>query len=362
MPASTGSVFRSVIRSGVAVNRQRTRGETAPLAAVPPPSYRRSMGATPSDRSVPRRHLLGIEEMSRTEIVDLIDRADRIADRLAAGRPPSDPQPGHLLISLFFENSTRTRASFQIAGQHLGFSVVDMPVATSSTGKGETLVDTAMTLNAMRPDVLVVRHAMSGVPHLLSHKVNCAVVNAGDGNHEHPTQALTDALTIRRRKGTLEGLTVAICGDIMHSRVARSNIRLLTIMGSSVRVVAPATLMPAGIEACGAQPYESMARGLDNADVVMMLRLQLERMQGSHVPSVREYFRFFGLDSDKLSAARDDAVIMHPGPINRGVELDSVLADDIGRSLILEQVAHGVAVRIAVLEALVERRRPGAGT
>ena len=204
------------------------------------------------------------------------------------------------------------------------------------------------------------RHAMSGVPHLLSHKVNCAVINAGDGNHEHPTQALTDALTIRRRKGTLEGLTVAICGDIMHSRVARSNIRLLTIMGSTVRVVAPATLMPAGIETFGAEPFESMAEGLEGADVVMMLRLQLERMHGSHVPSTREYFRFFGLDSDKLHAAKDDAVIMHPGPINRGVELDSVLADDIGRSLILEQVAHGVAVRIAVLEALVQDSAPGA--
>jgi len=297
--------------------------------------------------------------MSRTEIVHLIDRADLIADCLARDNRPPDPLPGHLLISLFFENSTRTRASFQIAGQHLGFSVVDMSLATSSTGKGETLLDTAMTLNAMRPDVLVVRHAMSGVPHLLSHKVNCAVINAGDGNHEHPTQALTDALTIRRRKGTLEGLTVAICGDIMHSRVARSNMRLLTIMGSTVRVVAPATLMPAGIEAFGVQPFETMAEGLDGADVVMMLRLQLERMHGSLVPSTREYFRFFGLDSDKLRAAKDDAVIMHPGPINRGTELDSVLADDIGRSLILEQVAHGVAVRIAVLEALVQNAVEG---
>ncbi|MDE0712497.1 MAG: aspartate carbamoyltransferase catalytic subunit [Rhodospirillales bacterium] len=317
------------------------------------------MGEAASTVPVARRHLLGIEEMSRTEIVHLIDRADLIADCLARDNRPPDPLPGHLLISLFFENSTRTRASFQIAGQHLGFSVVDMSLATSSTGKGETLLDTAMTLNAMRPDVLVVRHAMSGVPHLLSHKVNCAVINAGDGNHEHPTQALTDALTIRRRKGTLEGLTVAICGDIMHSRVARSNMRLLTIMGSTVRVVAPATLMPPGIEAFGALPFESMAEGLEGADVVMMLRLQLERMHGSLVPSTREYFRFFGLDSDKLRAAKDDAVIMHPGPINRGTELDSVLADDIGRSLILEQVAHGVAVRIAVLEALVQNAAAG---
>ncbi len=294
--------------------------------------------------------------MSRAEIIRFIDRADLIADRLAHDGHPPDTLPGHLMMSLFFENSTRTRASFQIAGQHLGFNVVDMSVATSSTGKGETLIDTAMTLNAMRPDVLVVRHAMSGVPHLLSHKVNCSVINAGDGNHEHPTQALTDALTIRRRKGTLEGLTVAICGDIAHSRVARSNIRLLTIMGSHVRVVAPGTLMPPGIESFGAQPFETMAAGLEGADVVMMLRLQLERMHGSLVPSTREYFRFFGLDSDKLRVANEDAVIMHPGPINRGVELDSVLADDIGRSLILEQVAHGVAVRIAALEASVQDR------
>lgn len=295
--------------------------------------------------------------MSRAEIIHFIDRADLIADRLAQDGHAPDTLPGHLLISLFFENSTRTRASFQIAGLRLGFNVVDMSVAASSTGKGETLLDTAMTLNAMRPDVLVVRHAMSGVPHLLSRKLNCSVINAGDGYHEHPTQALTDALTIRRRKGTLEGLTVAICGDIAHSRVARSNIRLLTIMGSRVRVVAPATLMPPGIELIGAQPFESMAAGLEGADVVMMLRLQLERMHGSLVPSTREYFRFFGLDSDKLRAAKDDAVIMHPGPINRGVEIDSVLADDISRSLILDQVAHGVAVRIAALEALIQGAR-----
>ncbi len=298
--------------------------------------------------------------MDRSELVHLIDRADLIADRLASGARPPDTYPGHLLISLFFENSTRTRASFQIAGQHLGFDVVDMSVTSSATGKGETLLDTALTLNAMRPDALVVRHAMSGVPHLLSQKVHCAVINAGDGNHEHPTQALTDALTIRRRKGTLEGLTVAICGDIAHSRVARSNMRLLTIMGSRVRVVAPATLMPSGIEMFGVTPYESMTEGLAGADVVMMLRLQMERMHGTHIPSTREYFRFFGLDSDKLRGAKDDAVIMHPGPINRGVELDSVLADDIGRSLILDQVAHGVAVRIAVLEALLKSRANGA--
>ena len=297
--------------------------------------------------------------MSRTEILHLIDRADLIADCLAQDNRPPDPLPGHLLISLFFENSTRTRASFQIAGQHLGFSVVDMALATSSTGKGETLLDTAMTLNAMRPDVLVVRHAMSGVPHLLSHKVNCAVINAGDGNHEHPTQALTDALTIRRRKGTLEGLTVAICGDIMHSRVARSNMRLLTIMDRrSASWPQRRSCLPASKRSAPSRsnrwpmgwtgPTSSWCSACNSNACTARSSRPAASTSG-----------FFGLDSDKLRAAKDDAVIMHPGPINRGTELDSVLADDIGRSLILEQVAHGVAVRIAVLEALVQNAAAG---
>jgi aspartate carbamoyltransferase catalytic subunit len=209
-----------------------------------------------------------------------------------------------------------------------------------------------MTLNAMLPDILVVRHPDSGAVNLLSQKVDCSVINGGDGSHEHPTQALLDALTIRRRRGHLEGLIVAICGDILHSRVARSNIHLLTTMGASVRVIGPPTLLPASIERLGVEVFHDMKRGLAGSDIVMMLRLQTERMQGSFVPSIREYFRFFGLDYEKLKAAKPDALIMHPGPMNRGVEIDSELADDIDRSLIREQVEMGVAVRMACLDLL----------
>jgi aspartate carbamoyltransferase catalytic subunit len=232
-----------------------------------------------------------------------------------------------------------------------------MAVASSSIKKGETLIDTAMTLNAMHVDVLVVRHPESGAVHLLSEKVNCAVINGGDGTHEHPTQALLDALTIRRRKGRLGGLTVAICGDVAHSRVARSNIHLLNIMGARVRVVAPPTLLPADVDRMGVEVFHDMARGLEDCDIVMMLRLQTERMQGALVPSIREYFHFFGLDRAKLAAARPDALVMHPGPMNRGIEIDSDIADDIDRSVIREQVEMGVAVRMACLEALVEQRQ-----
>ena len=228
-----------------------------------------------------------------------------------------------------------------------------MSVASSSIKKGETLIDTAMTLTAMRPDLLVVRHSESGAVSLLSEKVDCAVINGGDGSHEHPTQALLDALSIRRRKGRLAGLTVAICGDVLHSRVARSNIHLLTIMGAQVRVIAPPTLLPSGIERFGARAFTDMRAGLAGVDIVMMLRLQNERMQGSYVPSVREYFRFYGLDQEKLALAKPDALVMHPGPMNRGVEIDSELADDIDRSLIHTQVAMGVAVRMACLHALL---------
>ena len=227
-----------------------------------------------------------------------------------------------------------------------------MSVATSSVSKGETLLDTAATLNAMHCDLLVVRHDQSGAPNLLAQKVDAAVINAGDGTHEHPTQALLDALTIRRRKGRLEGLTVAICGDILHSRVARSNIHLLTTMGSRVRVVGPPTLMPAEAERLGVEVFHDMEHGLADADIVMMLRLQRERMQGGLVPSAREYFRFFGLDAAKLSVAKPDALVMHPGPMNRGVEIDSAVADDPQRSVIREQVEMGVAVRMAVLDTL----------
>jgi aspartate carbamoyltransferase catalytic subunit len=263
---------------------------------------------------------------------------------------------GRTLINLFFENSTRTRTSFELAGKRLGGDVINMSVSTSSIKKGETLIDTAMTLNAMHPDVLVVRHGDSGAVQLLAEKVNCAVINAGDGSHEHPTQALLDALTIRRRKGHLEGLNVAICGDVTHSRVARSNIYLLNTMGARVRVVAPPTLLPTHVERLGVEVHHDLRDGLTDCDIVMMLRLQTERMQGSFVPSMREYFYFHGLDYDKLAAAKPDALIMHPGPMNRGVEIDSEVADDIDRSAIHEQVEMGVAVRMACLDLLVRNQ------
>jgi aspartate carbamoyltransferase catalytic subunit len=263
-----------------------------------------------------------------------------------------DTLHGRTIVNLFFENSTRTLTSFELAGKRLGADVINMAVETSSVKKGETLIDTAMTLNAMQPDVLIVRHDQSGAVKLLSEKVDCAVINAGDGQHEHPTQAILDALTIRRRKGRLEGLRIALCGDVAHSRVARSNMHLLVTMGAEVRVVAPLTLLPAGIENFGVEAFTDMKQGLKDCDIVMMLRLQLERMEGNFFPSVREYFHFYGLDYDKLSVAKPDALIMHPGPTNRGVEIDSLVADDFSRSVIREQVEMGVAVRMACLEIL----------
>ena len=258
---------------------------------------------------------------------------------------------GRTLINLFFEASTRTQASFELAGKRLGADVMNMNVSTSSVQKGESLIDTAMTLNAMRPDMIVVRHYAAGAVELLSQKVDCSVINAGDGAHEHPTQALLDALTIRRAKGRVGGLTVAICGDILHSRVARSNIHVLNALGARVRLVAPSTLLPPGIDRLGAEVFTDMWKGLEDADIVMMLRLQRERMQGNYVPSTREYYHFFGLDQEKLAQARPDALIMHPGPMNRGVEIASAIADH-SRSVIRDQVEMGVAVRMAVLEAL----------
>jgi aspartate carbamoyltransferase catalytic subunit len=302
--------------------------------------------------SFPHRHLLGIEGLSRDDIGFLLDRAESQVEQNKRLDKKQTTLRGRTIINLFFENSTRTRTSFELAGKRLGGDVINMSVATSSVKKGETLIDTAMTLTAMHPDVLVVRHPESGAVQLLAQKVDCAVINAGDGSHEHPTQALLDALAIRRRKGRLQGLNVAICGDILHSRVARSNIALLNIMGAYVRVVAPRTLLPAAIERLGVEVFHDMRQGLAGVDIVMMLRLQTERMQGSFVPSAREYFHFFGLDYAKLAAAKPDALIMHPGPMNRGVEIDTDVADDIDRSLIREQVEMGVAVRMACLEAL----------
>ena len=310
------------------------------------------MIADPSRTDFPHRHLLGIEGLSPDDIGMLLDLADGYVAQNRRADKKTDALRGRTLINLFFESSTRTRTSFELAGKRLGADVINMSVATSAIKKGETLIDTAMTLNAMHPDVLVVRHPDSGAVKLLSEKVNCAVINAGDGSHEHPTQALLDALTIRRRKGKLAGLNVAICGDIMHSRVARSNILLFNIMGAHVRLVAPPTLLPFAVDRLGVEVFTDMREGLKGCDIVMMLRLQTERMQGSFVPSVREYFHFYGLDYDKLAVAKDDALIMHPGPMNRGVEIDSELADDITRTAILDQVEMGVAVRQACLAVM----------
>lgn len=300
----------------------------------------------------PHQHLLGIEGLSADEISYLLDLSDAYVTHNRQPDRKLNLLRGRTLINLFFENSTRTRTSFELAGKRLGADVINMSVDTSSIKKGETLIDTAMTLNAMRPDVLVVRHPDSGAVKLLSEKIDGAVINGGDGSHEHPTQALLDALAIRRRRGRLSGLLVAICGDVMHSRVARSNIHLLTTMGAHVRLVAPPTLLPPAADRLGVEIHQNMVAGLKDVDIVMMLRLQTERMQGSFVPSSQEYFHYYGLDTEKLAAAKPDALIMHPGPMNRGVEIDSVVADDIDRSLIHDQVEMGVGVRMACLEVL----------
>jgi aspartate carbamoyltransferase catalytic subunit len=300
----------------------------------------------------PHRHLLAIEGLHPPEIAYLLDLAESYVLLNRSGKTQRDLLRGRTLINLFYEDSTRTRTSFELAGKRLGADVINMSVSTSSVNKGETLLDTAATLNAMRCDLLVVRHDQSGAPNLLAQKVSSAVINAGDGTHEHPTQALLDALTLRRRRGTLDGLVVAICGDVMHSRVARSNIHLLGTMGCRVRVVGPPTLIPAAAAQLGVEVFHDMEGGLRDVDVVMMLRLQRERMSRGLVPSAREYFRFFGLDAAKLAWAKPDALVMHPGPMNRGVEIDSAVADDPVHSVIGEQVEMGVAVRMAVLDVL----------
>ena len=308
----------------------------------------------------PHRHLLAIEGMHPPEITYLLDLAESYVLLNRSGKTQRDLLRGRTLINLFYEDSTRTRTSFELAGKRLGADVINMSVSTSSVNKGETLLDTAATLNAMRCDLLVVRHDQSGAPNLLAQKVSSAVINAGDGTHEHPTQALLDALTLRRRRGTLEGLLVAICGDVMHSRVARSNIHLLGTMGCRVRVIGPRTLIPAAAASLGVEVFHDMEAGLQGVDVVMMLRLQRERMSRGLVPSAREYFRFFGLDAEKLAWAKPDALVMHPGPMNRGVEIDSAVADDPTHSVIAEQVEMGVAVRMAVLDVLSRSGRRNA--
>jgi len=308
---------------------------------------------------LPHPHLLAIEGLKEAEITQILDLADEYVEQNRRTNKKKDLLSGLTQINLFFENSTRTRMSFELAGKRLGADVINMSTSTSSIKKGETLIDTASTLNAMRPDLLVVRHGSSGAVKLLSRKVDCAVLNAGDGKHEHPTQALLDALTIRRRKGRLARLTVAICGDVLHSRVARSNIHLLNIMGARVRLIGPPTLIPAGAERLGAEVFYNMEEGLKGCDIVMMLRLQTERMHGGYFPSVSEYFSLYGLDYEKLENAKEDAMIMHPGPMNRGVEIDAAVADDLTRSAIQEQVEMGVAVRMACLDLLTRGKREG---
>ena len=303
------------------------------------------------------QHLLGIEPLQPQQIKEILDLADQYADRNRASSRNTKVLAGCTQINMFFENSTRTQASFEIAGKRLGADVMNIAMQASSIKKGETLVDTALTLNAMHPDLLVVRHPHSGAVDLLAQKVNCAVLNAGDGRHEHPTQALLDALTIRRSKGRLHRLNIAICGDIAHSRVARSNLILLGKMENRIRLVGPATLMPAGINEFGAEVFHDMEEGLKDVDVVMMLRLQRERMDGGFIPSEREYYHRYGLNAAKLSNAKPDAIVMHPGPMNRGVEIDGDIADDLSRSVIQEQVEMGVAVRMAAMDILMRNRR-----
>lgn len=327
------------------------------LGAAGFPLYRLSLAMSSTSASsylFPHKHLLGIEGLSRPDIEALLAMADEEVSTSRQIEKKKSTLRGRTQINLFFEPSTRTQASFELAGKRLGADVMNMSVANSSAKKGETLIDTAMTLNAMRPDLIIVRHHAAGAVQLLSRKVDCSVINAGDGAHEHPTQALLDALTIKRAKGTVEGLTVAICGDILHSRVARSNMICLAALGARVRLIAPPTLLPPGIERFGFPIFHDMREGIRDADIVMMLRLQRERMHGSFIPSTKEYFRYFGLDEEKLRLAKPDALVMHPGPMNRGVEISTDVADG-GRSLIREQVEMGVAVRMAVLEALARR-------
>lgn len=304
-----------------------------------------------------RKDFIAIEDLSVEEIEQVLSVAAAFKRTLGRSHKKLPALRGKTVVNLFLEPSTRTRVAFEMAAKRLSADVISLDMASSSTTKGETLRDTAQNIQALNADILIIRHAAAGSAAYLSHLLHIPVINAGDGAHEHPTQALLDALTIRRRKGRIAGLTVAICGDILHSRVARSNILLLRTMGARVRVVAPPTLLPAAVESLGVEAVTDMRRGLEDADIVMMLRLQSERMQGSLVPSVREYFHFFGLTHEKLRAAKPDAMIMHPGPMNRGVEIDGPVADDINRSAILDQVEMGVAVRMAVLDALTRRLR-----
>jgi aspartate carbamoyltransferase catalytic subunit len=311
----------------------------------------------PGSAVFPHRHLTGITGLMPHEITFLLDEAEQWVESNRSPKKNDKRLRGLTQINAFFENSTRTLLSFEIAGKRLRADVVNMHAAQSSVKKGETLIDTAMTLNAMRADVIVIRHGSSGAVRLIADKVDCPVLNAGDGSHEHPTQALLDALTIRRRLGSIHNQRVVICGDLLHSRVARSNILALTALAADVRVCAPSTLMPAGIERMGVTPFTDFDAALEGADVVMMLRLQNERMAGGFVPSNREFHLRYGLTLKRLDKAKPGALVMHPGPMNRGVEIDSAVADHPEQSAITEQVEMGVAVRMACLDVLTRRAR-----
>ncbi len=305
-----------------------------------------------SKRALLKPHLLSVEDLSIPEIDILLNKANFYSDANKQRVKIEKTLKESTVITLFFETSTRTKTSFELAAKRLGANSIGINASASAIKKGETLIDTAMTLNAMHADILIVRHPDSGAVKLLSEKVNCAVINAGDGTHEHPTQALLDSLTIKRNKKKIKDLNIAICGDVLHSRVARSNILLLSKLGARLRIIAPPTLVPKNIENLGVKVFNDMKEGLVDCDIVMMLRLQMERMKGLYVPSTKEYFKFFGLDHEKLKRAKKNALIMHPGPMNRGVEIDSSLADNLDRSLIHQQVEMGVAVRMACLEML----------
>ena len=304
---------------------------------------------------ISQKHLLGIQDLSISDVKLILDEAKKFISLNKSKNKKLDILRGKTQINLFFEPSTRTQSSFELAGKRLGADVMSMNITNSAIKKGETLIDTAMTLNAMHPDIIVVRHQDSGASNLLSQKVNCSVLNAGDGRREHPTQALLDALTIIEKKKKIEGLRIAICGDILHSRVARSNIFLLNMLGAEVNIVAPTNPMPKDIEKFGVKTFSNMKEGVKDCDIVMMLRLQNERMSSSFLSSNREYYEYYGLTPDKLEKAKKDAIIMHPGPMNRGIEIDTKLADDINKSVIKEQVELGVAVRMACLKIFCEK-------
>jgi len=302
-------------------------------------------------QAFPHRHLLGIEPLRKADLLTIINLADQLIEISERPIKRVPTLRGKTVINFFMEPSTRTRTSFEIAGKRLSADVINVSGSATSAQKGETLLDTVRNLEAMRPDIIVLRHAASGAPHFIARHVQCAVVNAGDGMHEHPTQALLDCATIRKHKGRIEGLSVCILGDIAHSRVARSNIHALTKLGAKVRVAGPRTLLPLGIEAMGVEAFDRVEAALEGADVVMVLRLQQERQTSGLIPSTREYSRYFGVNPRNVELAKPDAIIMHPGPINRGVELEPEVADG-SRSVILDQVTYGVAVRMAVLYLL----------